>query len=59
MTAEKKGSEKKNNEAGKREVLEFKDSITENENVSFFEPEVLSFSDEVRRRKKKALGKSW
>ena len=49
MTAEKKGSEKeKKNEAGKREVLEFKDSITENENVSFFEPEVLSFSDEVR-----------
>lgn len=50
MTAEKKGSEKerKQNEAGKREVLEFKDSITENENVSFFEPEVLSFSDEVR-----------
>ena len=29
------------NEAGKREVLEFKDSITENENVSFFETRSL------------------
>ena len=50
MTAEKRVPKKKEkNEAGKREVLEFKDSITEeNENVSFFEPEVLSFSDEVR-----------
>ena len=49
MTAKKKGSKKeRKNKVGKRGVLEFKDSITENENVSFFEPEVLSFSDEVR-----------